>query len=169
MAFSAWITNTSLTPLDPAECKEVSEKNKAKSLLNAYKVASEGHDLAYFKGLLADHQAALQQEMDEIEAEEEAKAKAKAEKAEKAASKKTKRKSKGAETDVEMEDADEPKKPKSATKKRKKDAETDGEAEKVSWKPSVPQANIPNMLTLIACKDPEDCYKVETQHSQGPY
>ncbi|KAJ6172267.1 hypothetical protein N7470_001334 [Penicillium chermesinum] len=113
----AWITNTALTKLDPAECKEV---------------ASEGHDLAYFKGLLADHQAAVQQENDELEAEEEAKAKAKAEKA---ASKKTKRKSKGAETDVEMEDADDSKKSKAAPKKRKKDAETDGEADKPAKTP----------------------------------
>ncbi|KAJ5232609.1 hypothetical protein N7468_005565 [Penicillium chermesinum] len=128
----AWITNTALTKLDPAECKEVSEKNKSKQLIGAYQVASEGHDLAYFKGLLADHQAAVQQENDELEAEEEAKAKAKAEKA---ASKKTKRKSKGAETDVEMEDADDSKKSKAAPKKRKKDAETDGEADKPAKTP----------------------------------
>jgi hypothetical protein len=118
----AWVPNTQLTPLDPADCKDVSEKNKAKGLIAAYKVAAEGHDLQYFKSLLADHQAALQQEIDEAEAEETAKATAKAEKA-----KKSKRKSKGAETDVEMEDADE-KKPKSS-KKRKNETET--EAEKV--------------------------------------
>lgn len=111
-----------MTPLDPADCKDVSEKNKAKGLIAAYKVAAEGHDLQYFKSLLADHQAALQQEIDEAEAEETAKATAKAEKA-----KKSKRKSKGAETDVEMEEADE-KKPK-GSKKRKNETET--EAEKV--------------------------------------
>lgn len=119
---SAWVPNTQLAPLDPADCKDVSEKNKAKGLIAAYKVAAEGHDLQYFKSLLADHQAALQQEIDEAEAEENAKAAAKAEKA-----KKTKRKSKGADTDVDIEDADE-KKPKSS-KKRKN--ETEAEAEKV--------------------------------------
>lgn len=119
---SAWVPNTQLTPLDPADCKDISEKNKAKGLVAAYKVAAEGHDLQYFKNLLADHQAALQQEIDEAEAEENAKAAAKAEKA-----KKTKRKSKGVDTDVDMEDADE-KKPKSS-KKRKN--ETEAEAEKV--------------------------------------
>ncbi|KAJ6134271.1 hypothetical protein N7523_000593 [Penicillium sp. IBT 18751x] len=116
----AWVPNTQLTPLDPADCKDVSDKNKAKGLIAAYKVAAEGHDLQYFKNLLADHQAALQQEIEEAEAEENAKATAKAEKA-----KKNKRKSKGAETDVDMEDADE-KKPKSS-KKRKNEAETEAE------------------------------------------
>lgn len=122
---SAWVPNTQLTPITPAECENVSEKNKAKGLIAAYKVAAEGHDLQYFKNLLADHQAALQQEIEEAEAQEAAKAAAKAEKA-----KKNKRKSKGADIDVEMEDADDSKKAKS-TKKRKKDAETDGEADKV--------------------------------------
>lgn len=114
-----------MTPITPAECENVSEKNKAKGLIAAYKVAAEGHDLQYFKNLLADHQSALQQEIEEAEAQEAAKAAAKAEKA-----KKGKRKSKGADTDVEMEDAEDSKKAKS-TKKRKKDGETDGEADKV--------------------------------------
>lgn len=120
--YSAWVPSTQLSPLEPAACKDASEKNKTKGLLAAYKVAAEGHDLQYFKSLLADHQAALQREIEEAEAEEAAKAEAKAEKA-----KKSKRKSKGADTDVEMEDADD----KKSTKKRKKDAETDGEADKV--------------------------------------
>jgi hypothetical protein len=124
---SAWIPNTNLKPLDPAECKEISEKNKAKTLIGAYKVAAEGHDLKHFKDLLSDHQAAVQQEIEEEEREEEEKAKAKAEKA----AKKNKRKSKGAETDVEMEDADEAK-PSKATKKRKKD-EADAEEDKVRF------------------------------------
>ena len=127
---SAWIPNTNLTPLDPAECKDVSEKNKSKLLIGAYKVAAEGHDLQYFKNLLSDHQAALQQEVEEREAEEAAKAAAKAEKE----TKKDKRKSKGAETDVDMEDAEAGKKSK-VTKKRKKDAEPDVEPEKVRMLP----------------------------------
>ncbi|OQE20873.1 hypothetical protein PENFLA_c015G00831 [Penicillium flavigenum] len=127
----AWVPNTNLTPLDPAECKDISEKNKSKSLINAYKVASEGHNLQYFKKLLNDHQAAIDQEEAEIEAQEADKAAAKAAKE----AKKGKRKSKGAETDVEMEDADDSKKSKAPSRKRKKDVETDAEAEKPAKTP----------------------------------
>ncbi|KAJ5124585.1 uncharacterized protein N7515_008410 [Penicillium bovifimosum] len=127
----AWVPNTNLTPLDPAECKDVSEKNKSRPLLNAYKVASEGHDLQYFKDLLNDHQAAIEQEEAELEAQEAEKAAAKAAKE----TKKGKRKSKGAETDVEMEDADDSKKAKAPSKKRKKEAETDAEADKPAKTP----------------------------------
>lgn len=108
--------------MDPADCKDVPEKGKNKQLIEAYKVAAEGHDIEHFKNLLMEHERALQQD---IEAKEEA-ARAKAEKAEK----KTKRKSMDAARDVEMEDAgsaDETSK--SASKKRKKSAaESDGEA-----------------------------------------
>lgn len=122
---SAWIQNTALTPTDPEACKNVSEKGKSKQLLSAYHVAAEGHGLEHFKTILADHDAALQQEIEE----QEARAAAKAEKQ----AKKNKRKSMdivddGAE-DIEMEDADDTKKPKSS-KKRKKDA--GDEEEKVS-------------------------------------
>ncbi|KXG51356.1 uncharacterized protein PGRI_093680 [Penicillium griseofulvum] len=127
----AWVPNTNLTPLDPAECKDISEKNKTKSLINAYKVASEGHNLQYFKKLLNDHQAAIDQEEAEFEAQEAEKAAAKAAKE----AKKGKRKSKGAETDVEMEDADDSKKSKAPSKKRKKDVDTDAEAEKPAKTP----------------------------------
>ncbi|RHZ61167.1 PWWP domain protein [Aspergillus thermomutatus] len=129
----AWIPNTDLTPLDPASCKDVPEKGKSKQLLAAYAVAAEGHDLQYFKGLLADHQRALQQELEEQEAQQAAKEAAKAERE----AKKNKRKSMDIVDDLEdidMEDADEPKKPK-ISKKRKKDAETDGEAEKPAKTP----------------------------------
>ncbi|KAJ5424860.1 hypothetical protein N7445_010833 [Penicillium cf. griseofulvum] len=136
----AWVPNTNLTPLDPAECKDISEKNKTKSLINAYKVASEGHNLQYFKKLLNDHQAAIDQEEAEFEAQEAEKAAAKAAKE----AKKGKRKSKGAETDVEMEDADDSKKSKTPSKKRKKDVETDAEAEKPA---KTPKSNTKLKLT----------------------
>ncbi|KAH1581051.1 hypothetical protein KXX17_001380 [Aspergillus fumigatus] len=129
----AWIPNTDLTPLDPASCRDVPEKGKSKQLLAAYAVAAEGHDLQYFKELLADHQRALQQELEEQEAQQAAKEAAKAERE----AKKNKRKSMDIVDDLEdidMEDAGEPKKPKSS-KKRKKDAETDGEAEKPAKTP----------------------------------
>ncbi|EKV17499.1 PWWP [Penicillium digitatum] len=136
----AWVPNTNLTPLDPAECKNISEKNKTKSLVNAYKVASEGHNLQYFKKLLNDHQAALDQEEAEFEAQEAEKVAAKAAKE----GKKGKRKSKGAETDVEMEDLDDSKKSKAPSKKRKKDVETDAEAEKPA---KTPKSNTKLKLT----------------------
>ncbi|KAJ5971162.1 uncharacterized protein N7479_001080 [Penicillium vulpinum] len=136
----AWVPNTSLTPLNPADCKEISEKNKSKSLINAYKVASEGHNLQYFKKLLNDHQAAIDQEEAELEAQEAEKAAAKAAKE----AKKGKRKSKGADTDVEMEDVEDSKKSKASSKKRKKDVETDAEVEKPA---KTPKSNTKLKLT----------------------
>lgn len=121
---SAWIPNTDLTPLDPATCKDVSEKGKAKSLVAAYGVAAEGHDLAHFKEMLADHQRAIQQEEEEREAAAASKAAAKAERD----AKKNKRKSMDIQDDVDVED--EGGKPAKSSKKRKKDAEA--ESEKVS-------------------------------------
>ncbi|KAL4981614.1 hypothetical protein BDW68DRAFT_183331 [Aspergillus falconensis] len=118
----AWIPNTDLSPLDPATCKDISEKGKSKALVAAYNVAAENHDLAYFKNMLADHQAAIQQEEEEREAQEAAKAAAKAAKE----AKKNKRKSMEIRDDVDMEDADEEKQPKSS-KKRKKDTEAEGD------------------------------------------
>jgi dihydroorotase-like cyclic amidohydrolase len=133
--YSAWIPNTDLSPLDPEQCKDVNEKGKQKQLIAAYKVAAEGHDLQYFKNLLADHQRAIQQESEEREAAaaEKAALKAQKEAAKEAAKeeKKKKRKSVAAETeDAEMVDADEGDK-KAKTKKRKKEAGSDVEDEKV--------------------------------------
>ncbi|KAE8419786.1 hypothetical protein BDV36DRAFT_127625 [Aspergillus pseudocaelatus] len=121
----AWIPNTDLTPLEPAACKEVSEKGKSKLLLAAYSVAADGHDLQHFKTLLADHQRAIEQEEEEREAEAAAKAAAKAEKD----AKKNKRKSMEIvdDEDIDMEDADEEAKKPKSSKKRKKDAEADTE------------------------------------------
>lgn len=137
--YSAWIPNTDLSPLDPEQCKEISEKGKQKQLIAAYKVAAEGHDLQYFKSLLADHQRAIQQEAEEREAAAAEKAALKAEKeaAKEAAKeeKKKKRKSVAAETeDVEMADAEEGDK-KAKPKKRKKEAGSDVEDEKVGKLP----------------------------------
>ncbi|KAL2814818.1 hypothetical protein BJX63DRAFT_192040 [Aspergillus granulosus] len=118
----AWIPNTDLASLDPAACKDVSEKGKSKALVAAYNVAAENNDLAHFKDLLADHQRAIQQEEEEKEAQAAAKAAAKAEKE----SKKNKRKSMQIDDDVDMEDAEGDKAPKSS-KKRKKDADAEDE------------------------------------------
>lgn len=119
--------NTDLTPLDPEACKDFPEKGKSKSLIAAYEIAAEQHDLAYFKEMLADHQRAMQEDA-EVRAEREAKKQ-----------KKNKRKSNDAAEDgedVDMEEAGDVEeeegpdsKPKS--KKRKKGLESEGETEKV--------------------------------------
>lgn len=115
---SGWIPNTDLTPLEPEQCKDVPEKGKTKALLEAYKVAAEGHDIDHFKNMLMEHESFVQQE-EEVRAQKEAEKAAKAEK--------KKRKSEvKADDDVEMEDADE-EAPKKSSKKRKKDAGSDDE------------------------------------------
>ncbi|KAI1907211.1 hypothetical protein LOZ12_005788 [Ophidiomyces ophidiicola] len=121
----AWIPNTDLTPLRPEECKEPPEKGKAKKLLAAYQVAAEGHDLAYFKEILADHQRALQQDA-EIRS------------AAKAKPGRKKRKSvevldEPEDDDQEMMDVDIEKS--KSTKKRKKDIESEIESDKPAKTP----------------------------------
>lgn len=124
---SAWIPNTELTPLDPATCKEVNEKGKAKALVAAYHVAAENHDLQYFKDMLADHERAMQEDQEAREARAAAKA---------AKSDKKKRKSTDVveeDEDVEMEGAEEGegRKKTQSAKKRRKAVESEGENEKV--------------------------------------
>ncbi|KIV84314.1 hypothetical protein, variant [Exophiala sideris] len=114
----AWIPNYDLVPLNPEDCKDVPEKGKSKSLLAAFAVAAEGHDLQYFKDMLNDHAAAMQADIDAKEARE-------AEKAVKADKKKRKSDAKVETEDVEMEDADAA--PKKSSKKRKKEADSDDE------------------------------------------
>jgi hypothetical protein len=128
--YSIWIKNTDLTRLDPEDCKDISEKSKKKDLVEAYKVAAEGHDLQYFKDLLANHQRQVEDE--ERQAEEERLAREEQEAAKQAKKEQKKRKStagKGEDDDVEMAEAGGEKK--KSTKKRKKDAESDVEADKV--------------------------------------
>ncbi|KAM5457588.1 hypothetical protein MaudCBS49596_000785 [Microsporum audouinii] len=122
----AWIPNVDLTPLKPEDCKDVSEKNKSKALIAAYQVAAEGHDLDYFKAMLADHERAVQEDIEEKEAKAAAKA-----------AKQEKKKRKSMEVadeldDEEMEDAGEKKK---SSKKRKKDQESEGEQDKPAKTP----------------------------------
>lgn len=117
-----------LKPITAEECKDVPAKGKGKALLNAYAVAAEGHDLEHFKTILADHELAVQQEIEAREAKEAAKAEKQA--------KKNKRKSMEVveDEDVDMDDVEEEeaaKKPKSS-KKRKKSVDADAETSKVS-------------------------------------
>lgn len=126
----AWMPNTDLKPLNPEDCKDVPEKGKSKSLLAAYAIAAENHNLQYFKDLLLEHEKALQLENEEREA----KAAAKAEKE----SRKKKRKSMDVvdDEDVDMEDVDDRgKTPKSSKKRRKSAADTDVESEKPAKTP----------------------------------
>lgn len=66
------MNNTLLTPLDPEECKAPAGSKMTKALQAAYKIASEDHDLDYFKELLATWQS-------EVEAYRKAEAEADAE------------------------------------------------------------------------------------------
>ncbi|KAM0712479.1 hypothetical protein Q7P37_011575 [Cladosporium fusiforme] len=145
-----WLVNTGLSPLDPEECKSKPNTKMTKALQSAYGIASEGHDLAYYKKMLADFQeesarleAEAQKKQEEAEAKAAEKAAAKAEKDAKAKEgkdKKKSRKSKAADDDdVDMEDAEAPK----STKKRKKDAESDAEGPKPKKTPKVTKLNAP--------------------------
>lgn len=125
---SQWMPNTDLTPLDPQACKDFPEKGKTKSLIGAYEIAGEQHDLVYFKEMLADHQRAMQEDA-ELRAERDAKKQ-----------KKGKRKSTATADegeDLDMEDAgdveaeDDGADPKPKSKKRKKSLDSEGEADKV--------------------------------------
>ena len=100
------------------------EKGKSKTLLAAYEKAAENNGLEHFKGMLADHQKALEadlQEREELEKERVAKK-----------AKKASRKSDAVVDPDEMDiDEDAPaEKPKS--KKRKKADENEDVDEKVS-------------------------------------
>ncbi|KAF2164394.1 hypothetical protein M409DRAFT_25272 [Zasmidium cellare ATCC 36951] len=144
-----WMVNTALTPLDPEECKTMPQSKMTKALQNAYKVASENHDLQYFKDILKQfqeeeelfqrQQAEALAEAERIEAERAAQAEKDAEEGASApkTKKKAPRKSKAADEDVEMEDADVPK----SSKKRKSAADSDGEKPKKT--PRVTKLNAP--------------------------
>ena len=120
--YSAWMPNTDLTPLDPAECKSLETKGKAKNLLAAYQEAAEHRSLDYYKGLLNEHQAALEADLDTETAQEK---------------KKPKSKRKSVDTSALNDDADQmdvdeeavASKPKS--RKRKKETEVDEAEQKV--------------------------------------
>ena len=123
--------NTDLAKIDMDEMKKEEQGKKPKSLWQAYEVCAQEHDLAHFKGLLAQHDEAMKrdaEERDRKQAEKEEKAAKKAERAEKA--EKRKSKGKAEDEDEEMEDA-EPKVKTPASKKRKSRGEGDAEDQKV--------------------------------------
>jgi hypothetical protein len=137
------MVNTALTPLDPKECDDKPKAKMTKALQNAYKLASEHHDIDYYKQMLqqwqveekkiaeeqAEYEAQQQKELEERLAREAEEAKeAEDEEAKDKKKKKAPRKSKGGDEDVEMDGLEAPK----SSKKRKKDAESDAEGTKVN-------------------------------------
>jgi len=131
----AWQVNTDLLPFDLDEVKkDVESGNQAKknkALWDAYQIAAEGHDLAWFKEMLSAHETAMAEDIEQRE-QKEAQKKEKAEKS-------AKRKSTAVDgsEDVEMEDADgaAPSTKKKAIKKRKKTDETEDENDKPAKTP----------------------------------
>jgi hypothetical protein len=163
---SAWQVNYDLLPFIEEDVKkEVESGNftkKNKALWDAYVIASQGHDLDWFKEMLASHEQAMQEDA----LYREAKAEEKARKADKA----TKRKSTAGDVsdDVDMEDAGDDTAPSAkkakASKKRKKEDDSDGEPEKVRSPPiEVHMA----LMRLTACKDPEAKAKAKQQAKGG--
>lgn len=162
---SAWIPNTDLTRLDPADIKDFAEKGKTKSLIGAYRVATEAHPLSHFKNMLDEHLKAMQ-------ADQEAREQREAEKASKA--EKKRRKSVAAEEDVEMDDAeaDEEGETKKSSKKRKKDVESEGDVEKVSMYSIISTLlaarNLTSTSPLQPTKTPKTAQKLKLTTPKAP-
>ncbi|KAK4550392.1 hypothetical protein LTR36_003359 [Oleoguttula mirabilis] len=149
----SWMINTALTPLKPEECNTMPKTKMTKALQNAYKLAAEDKDLAYYKSLLAqwqEEEKRFAEEYAELEAEEARLAEERVKAAEEAGKeeeeeatkkekkKKAPRKSKVADDDIEMEDAELPK----SSKKRKKEVDSDAEG-KPKKTPKVTKINAP--------------------------
>jgi len=149
----AWQVNTDLLPFDLDEVKkDVESGNQAKknkALWDAYQIAAEGHELAWFKEMLSAHESAMAEDIEQRE-QKEAQKKEKAEKS-------AKRKSTAVDEseDVEMEDADgaTPSTKKKATKKRKKTDETEDENDK--------PAKTPKTKLKLTTKTPKEASAVK--------
>ncbi|KAF2799105.1 hypothetical protein K505DRAFT_231757 [Melanomma pulvis-pyrius CBS 109.77] len=159
----AWQINTELQPFDleevQSEVKAGNNTKKSKALWEAYEIAAENHDLAWFKEMLNNHDKALLEEMEKVQIEEADKQQKKKEKA-------GKRKSVAAEDseDIEMEDAADDgaastKKAK-VSKKRKKDIESDGEQEK--------PAKTPKTKLKLNNKTPKEASAAKPKKEQKP-
>lgn len=127
--YSGWVSNKDLNDLDPEKVMEQVKPAMRKDLQLAHQLASEHHDLDYYKGVLQQFQEELLQKQKAAEA-----------KAAAAATPKSKKKAKAtADEDVEMEDVDEaPKKDKK--RKNTDDAETPQRSESVK-KPKIKLTN----------------------------
>ena len=126
----AWLPNMDLTPITPEDCSNVEQKGKAKGLLAAYDIAGEDHDLQYYKTMLADHQAAVQEDLDRQAEKEAERAAAKAAKAEKNARRKSTTAAEKDDDDDDQMDIDQDSNTqKTPSKKRKKVADAEDEDE----------------------------------------
>jgi hypothetical protein len=110
------------------ELKEIAasgqQGKRSKQLWNAFEVAAEEHDLAYFKDMLLDHERRVIQERQEQEDKE-------AKKLEQSAKKAGRKSLPAASEDVEMDGATSDAAPKKSAKKSKRKAEADDDALKV--------------------------------------
>ncbi len=128
---SSWIPNTDLTPLELEDVNESKSNGKTKSLAEAYTVAREGRDLAWYKNILFEHEQKL--------ANDQALREEKKAKKDKKGTRKSKDIAEDGDDGASMEDAindgatdgEGGKKAKPA-KKRKKDLDSEGESTKVS-------------------------------------
>lgn len=113
--YSGWVPNSDLIELDPATVLDVKMDKMRKDLQAAHKLASENHDLEYYKEV-------LQQYQEELLEQEQAKA---AKAAAKAAtpSKKKAQASADEDADVDMADADDAEAPAKEKKAKKRKAE----------------------------------------------
>ncbi|KAF1832923.1 hypothetical protein BDW02DRAFT_580802 [Decorospora gaudefroyi] len=158
----AWQVNTDLLPFEIDDVKkDVESGNQAKknkALWEAYQIAAEGHDLAWFKEMLVAHETAMREDQEQREQKE----LQKKEKAEKA----TKRKSMAADEseDVDMEEAGDGAAPSAkkakATKKRKKEDDSDGENEK--------PAKTPKTKLKLTTKTPKEASAAKPKKEAKP-
>jgi hypothetical protein len=140
------------------EMENGNQQKKTKALSEAYRIAVEDHDLAWFKEMLHAHEHAMQEDHEQREQKE-------TQKAEKAA----KRKSTAANEseDVDMEDAGDDTAPSAkkakANKKRKKGDESDGENDKVCI---VSDNCFIVANSLAACKDSQGETQVDSEDAE---
>ncbi|ROV99946.1 hypothetical protein VMCG_06215 [Cytospora schulzeri] len=133
--FSGWVSNKDLIDLDPATVQDLVNPKMRKDLVLAHQIASEQHDLDYYKEVLQQFQEEL------IEKQKAAEAKAVAA----ATPKKGKKQAKPSaeDDDVEMEDVDDetaPAKAKKDKKRKSPDSETPQRSESVK-KPKIKLTN----------------------------
>ncbi|EUC47668.1 hypothetical protein COCMIDRAFT_3460 [Bipolaris oryzae ATCC 44560] len=127
----AWQVNTDLLPFDLEEVKKDVETGnqgkRNKALWEAYQIAAEGHDLAYFKEMLSAHESAMQEDLEQKEQKEQQKK----EKAEKASRRKSTVAATSETADAEdTGDAAASVKKSKIAKRRKNDSDSDGESGK---------------------------------------
>ena len=113
-----------MTPLDPEDdsIKNPSEKGKSKLLINAYAKAAEANDLSHYKTMLAEHQKALQQDMEE---KEERAAELKAKRSAKKSRKSSDAAALADDDEMDVDDEAAAEKPKSKKRKKADDSEAD--------------------------------------------